>query len=93
MKDIRRIIFTTGELAAIQHALATRIDVCMFRITTARTRDARNFHATECAHAIAAYRRAYVYPSDKSLTTQIANRYSERLSEALIRWDEQHGGK
>lgn len=93
MKDRRRITFTTGELAAIQHALATRIDVMHFRMTTARTRDARNFHATECAHAIAGYRKAYAYPSGKSLTIQIANRYSERLGEALVRWDEQHGGK
>lgn len=93
MKDRRRITFTTGELAAIQHALATRIDACMFRITTARTREARNFHATECTHAIAGYRKAYAYPSGKSLTTQIANKYSERLGNALIAWDEVHHAK
>lgn len=92
MRDRRRITFTAAELAAIQHGVALRIDVCLFEVGRARDRKSRNFWATECAHLIAAYRKTYAYPSGKSLVEQIANRFSERLGNSLLGWDERHEG-
>jgi hypothetical protein len=93
MTGKRRITFRATELLQMQHALASRIDVCMFEIGRSRTRDERNAWAMQCAYTIAAYRKSYGYPSSKSLVEQIANRQSERLARALMVWDEQHGVK
>lgn len=90
MNDRRRITFTPSELGVVQHSLSTRIDVLLFRVAKARERATRNIHAAECAHAIAAYRKTYAYPSGKGITGQIADRQAQRLVNTLARWEEHH---
>lgn len=92
MKDRRRITLTSYQLVNIQRALETRIEVCLFRVGTAKERGRLELWATECAHCISAYRRTYAYPSGEAKSSQIADRYLQKLRSKVEEWGKRHGG-
>lgn len=91
MADKRRITLTSYQLVNIQRALETRIEMCIFRVGTARDDKRAELWASECAHSIGAYRKTYAYPSGKVKSGQIADRYLSRLMSSIKARTERHG--